>query len=636
MAEKKIGAGIALDGEREFKKAVTGINKDLSVLGSEMKKVTAQFDGNANSIEALTAKQDVYNKRADEQQKKVETLTAALESSKKEYGENSDKVKDWQIKLNNAEAELARTENTLRDNGKAIKEYGRFQAEAIRSSDEFKNAQGRMQSSLKALKIAAIAAGAAIGAIFAGFVKAGTAADDINTLAKQTGLSTEEIQKFSYAADLVDVPLETLTKSMAKLTKNMQATKEATDLGRQLTGSALAFKELGIEVLDTNGQMRNNQDVFDEVVKTLGKMENETQRDAYAMQIFGKSAQDLNPLILGGADALKQLGDEAEAAGLILSQDSLDSLNAINDSVDIFKANVKAGGMAILAEFAEPIKSALSKIDTTKITKDIKGFVNVIIENKSAIVTAIAAIATGMLAWNVAGIIQGVIASIKVWQVATQGMTVAQRLLNIVMAANPIGIIITAISALVAAIIVLWKTNEDFRNAVIEMGSNIKGFFVGLIEWAKSIPAKFKQIGVDIVKGVWQGIKDMASWFKDQVSGFFSSIVDGVKKTLGISSPSKVFAGIGENMAQGLGVGFSRAMTGVAEQINNSVPSEVYVNGNYAIGEGVVNGLSTIMNSQSSNKNPIVIQLQVDKRTLAEVMFDPLKGVSKQRGVALG
>ena len=121
----KIGAGIALDGEADFKRAISGINKDINVLGSEMKKVTAQFADNADSMEALTAKQDVYNKRADEQKKKIDTITTALEASKKEYGDNSDQVKNWQIKLNNAETDLAKTESSLKKTSDQINNFGK-------------------------------------------------------------------------------------------------------------------------------------------------------------------------------------------------------------------------------------------------------------------------------------------------------------------------------------------------------------------------------------------------------------------------------------------------------------------------------------------------------------------------------
>jgi len=135
------------------------------------------------------------------------------------------------------------------------------------------------------------AAGGALTGLVAMAAKAGLAADDINTLSKQTGLSTEEIQKFMYASDLIDVPLETLTGSMARLTKGMGTAKEGTG------AVAEAFNTLGVTIIDSNGQLRDNGEVFDEVIAKLGEVANETERDALAMEFFGQeSTTYLNPL----------------------------------------------------------------------------------------------------------------------------------------------------------------------------------------------------------------------------------------------------------------------------------------------------------------------------------------------------
>jgi len=120
MAVKKIGAGISLDGEKEFKRAISDINKDLKVLGSEMGKVTAEFSDNSKSVESLTAKQKVYNKQIDEQKKKLQTLKSALESSAKEFGDNDNKTKSWQISVNRATAELSKMESELRKTEAAL------------------------------------------------------------------------------------------------------------------------------------------------------------------------------------------------------------------------------------------------------------------------------------------------------------------------------------------------------------------------------------------------------------------------------------------------------------------------------------------------------------------------------------
>lgn len=79
------------------------------------------------------------------------------------------------------------------------------------------------------------------------------------------------------------------------------------------------------------------------------------------------------------------------------------------------------------------------------------------------------------------------------------------------------------------------------------------------------------EVGKDIVRGVWDGIKAMGSWIKEKVSGFFGGIVDNVKGVLGIHSPSRVFAGIGENMALGLGEGWESEYGTIKRGITNGL-----------------------------------------------------------------
>jgi phage-related protein len=152
------------------------------------------------------------------------------------------------------------------------------------------------------------------------------------------------------------------------------------------------------------------------------------------------------------------------------------------------------------------------------------------------------------------------------------------------MSANPIGIIITLIAALVGGLLILWHTNDDFKKAVTKIFndilstiskvvSSIVEFFTVTIPKALSnVGSWFKDIGSNIVKGVWSGITGMSQWFSDQVGKFFGGIVDGAKKLLGIQSPSKVFAGIGENMALGLGLGFQQEFADVQRQIQQAIP----------------------------------------------------------------
>jgi len=100
-----------------------------------------------------------------------------------------------------------------------------------------------------------------------------------------------------------------------------------------------------------------------------------------------------------------------------------------------------------------------------------------------------------------------------------------------------------------------------------ELPGKVSGFFNDAVSAVKDIPAKFLKIGEEIVKGVWSGIKNMKDWFKKQIGDFFTGIVDGVKGVLGIKSPSKVFAEIGEYMAEGLGQGFNSEMDDTSDDM---------------------------------------------------------------------
>ena len=121
-------------------------------------------------------------------------------------------------------------------------------------------------------------------------------ADTVMTESTVTGIATDKLQEYMYAAELVDVSTETLTKSMAKQIKSMKAVQDGTKL------SVDAYEKLGVQVLNADGSLRDSDTVYWEDHRRTRKMQNETERDALAMQILGKSAQELNPLITVGAE----------------------------------------------------------------------------------------------------------------------------------------------------------------------------------------------------------------------------------------------------------------------------------------------------------------------------------------------
>lgn len=355
-----IGPKIGIDGEAEFRKSLQNINQQLKTLGSEMNAVTSAFGDNADSEDALAAKTSVLNKQIEAQQKKIDELNKGLTASAEKYGENDTRTLKWQQAVNDANAELSSMKNRLSKTNDELDKSGEKTEKVGTKFEKLKSITSGLGSALSAAvkgiaAVGTVAAGAAT-AVGAMVKTAAYNADDINTMAKQYSMSVEDIQKFQYATEQIDVPLETLTGSMQKLTKNMATASKG-------TGDAYeAFKALGVEITNQDGTLRDRNEVFNEATNALAKIENETQRDAYAMQIFGKSAADLNPLILGGADALKTLGDQAESVGLILEQDQLDTLNLLSDAIDTFKATLTGTGNLLSTEFAAPMAEALNQI----------------------------------------------------------------------------------------------------------------------------------------------------------------------------------------------------------------------------------------------------------------------------------
>jgi len=138
------------------------------------------------------------------------------------------------------------------------------------------------------------------------------------------------------------------------------------------------------------------------------------------------------------------------------------------------------------------------------------------------------------------------------------------------MRANPIGLIITALTILVGIIIIVVRKWDEIRAAfgkVAEVVGGVVTKFIGglktlfgkVVEEVKTWPGRIYQSGKDLIMGIWNGIRDMGQWIKDKISGFFKNNVLGtVKKLFGIGSPSKVFAGYGKNLMQGLSIGINR------------------------------------------------------------------------------
>lgn len=364
-----IGPKIGIEGEASYRKQMNQIIAQAKELDSEMKLVTSSFNKETSAEEKNTKKKEVLNKQIKNQQERIKALSTELEKTAKQYGENDTRTIKLRTSLNNANTALNKMQSELNETEKELAQTGRETQTTTLKMNSFDNAMLKVGDKLPAIgtaakslattmaKTLAVAATAAATAILAGVtamtkwgVEAGRYADEILTLSTVTHLSTDTLQELAYMADLTDTSLDTITGALSRNVRSMRDARKGTE------ETVKAYETLGVEVVDANGELRDGETVFWELIDALGKVDNETERDALAMTLLGRSAQDLNPLIRAGSKGMKNFAKEAHDAGAIMDKDVLDQLGEMDDSLQRLKQTAGASKRALGATLAPAIK----------------------------------------------------------------------------------------------------------------------------------------------------------------------------------------------------------------------------------------------------------------------------------------
>lgn len=468
MASKNIkGITIEIGGDTTgLTKALSGVDKQLKNTQSELKAVEKKLKLDPTNTELLAEKQKLLNDVVKQTQERMDTLKTAAEQAKEQLEAGA----ITQEQYDGLQKEIAETADALQKAKDAAESFNVGLEKAKATADKVSKSAKGVADATKGLSAAA---GGVIAALGGAALNAVKASDDLNTLAKQSGLTTEEIQKFQYAADLVDVSANDIIGAQTKLTKSMTSTSTATQE---------AFARIGVSVTDANGELKSSSEVFYEVLEGLSQVTNETERDALAMDIFGKSAASLTGIIDDGGAALKELGDQASELGVIMDQETLDSLNAVNDQLDTLKANAQgqiaqagAKAMEALMPIFEEVIGYLSKavewigsLDTETIK----------------IILTIAGLVAGIS--PIAGIIASVTGAVGSFLAIWPQLKAAGLAAKAFAASNPIVLIGAAVAAMVALIIANWDKIRPVLDTIlsyIKSGVNgILGIINGLID----------------------------------------------------------------------------------------------------------------------------------------------------------
>lgn len=356
MASKVRGISIEINGNTSgLHKSLVDVEKQLSSTQSALKSVDRALKLDPGNVELAASKTRLLEKAVEESEKKLEVLKETAQKAYstlgKEGGATAEDIAVLEVEISKTNNQLKKYKSEMDGAGDETKKTGNETEKAGKQAkDSGKNFEKfgstvKAAAAVAATAIAAVTAatGAAVKGLANCTIEAGKFADEVNSLSTKTGLSTEQIQKFQFAAELLDVPLETVTGSMSKLLKTM-------DKARDGGGAAKEFEALGVSVTDSTGKLRDNEDVFWETVEALGKISDESERDATSMSIFGKSAQDLNGIIEAGRDKFEELGKTAENMGYVMGDDTLGKFQDFDDQ------------MQLLSKSAESAKNALGLV----------------------------------------------------------------------------------------------------------------------------------------------------------------------------------------------------------------------------------------------------------------------------------
>lgn len=497
--------------------ALRQINNETKNIDKELRNVDKALKFNPTSVELWRQKQELLTQKISETRDKLDVLKQAqAQMDAAGVDKNSEEYRKLQ-------REIIETESKLKTFEGQLKSIGNVNLRAM--SEQFKEMGTKLESAGRAMQGLSTAAAAVAASIGALAVKSGKWADDMNTMSKVYSLSTGELQKYSAAADLVDVSVDDIAKSHLKLEKQMLSASKGTG------ASAEAFEKLGIGVTNADGSLRDGDAVWQDTIKALGNMKNETERNALAMQLMGKSAAELNPLIEDNGKTYKMVSDTLSQYGLdYVDQATLDKANQFNDSLDKTKLLGETAFNQMSTELSAYLAPAMEKV------VEVVGRLAEWMSNLSPeTLTVIATIATvvAILAPLLIGLGK---LSFAISSIMSLAATLGPAVTGAITAFGPWAIVIAAVIAAGVLLYTHWDQIKakalELKNKLVEIWNNIKTSVLNAVESLKSgLTEKWNAIKSK-AESIWNSIKSAASTAWNAIKTAITDPVSTINNTL--------------------------------------------------------------------------------------------------------
>ena len=369
---REIKTTLAVDGEQAFKRAINDARTSMRNLGTQLTLAAAEFKKDGDAMKLMETRSKTLKAEITQQEEIVKALETAVEESTKAYGENSDKTEKWQAELNRARASLTNLQSELTLNDAGLDRNGNsFDTSSQKAADY----QATLQTIGKNVSFETVTQGisgitdkfeAAIKKVFSfaktireTFADAGTWADDLITQATTSGMDVETMQRWNYAAQIIDTDADTIIKARDKLGQKM--------VNGWTEGSGKdklnVWELLGVDITDKDtGAMRDTMDVLWDLGETLMNMTiidgNDVRANEYAMEAFGKSWRELLPLFTAGREEWDKALQDAD----VVSEDRVKALGELDDANQALANSWDATKYSFLADLAPTITDVTNAV----------------------------------------------------------------------------------------------------------------------------------------------------------------------------------------------------------------------------------------------------------------------------------
>lgn len=397
-------------------------------------------------------------------------------------------------------------------------------------------------------KVAGVVTGA-VTAVSGAIAKQATATakygDEIDKNSQKMGLSAQTYQEYDYVLTLAGTSMSEMGTGLKTLTNKIGDATAGSKESQEM------FKQLGISMDDLSKMSR--EDIFKATIAGLQGMEDSTERASLANDLFGKSGQTLTPLFNTTNEQTQELISNLHEMGGVMSDEAVKSSADFNDSITTFQTALKGLTNGAMSEFLPVMTDVMNGL--TKVFAGDSSGLGQVKQGISQFMDKLTEVLPEMLDFGVDIIItlaEGIIDALP--QLIEKLPEIITKIVSVLIDNLP-----KLLEASVQIVIALAK---GIIQSLPQLIRQIPNIIVSIKNAFISGVSSFSQIGTNIINGIWNGLANGWSWLVNKVKNLASDLLNSAKSALGIHSPSKEFAKIGQFCVDGFNETFEELAEG--------------------------------------------------------------------------